>query len=109
MIRNQYSEVSLSIRSYDADMMGARMILKQSKIFQLADLQSFRVIKSIFNYFNHHWKGICVFPCCSFEICDCFSSENVNQFLEKSFSQIFGTSWLDRRAKVGDCVIFATL
>ena len=49
MIRNQYLKVSLSIRSYDADMMGARMILKQSKIFQLADLQSLRVIESISN------------------------------------------------------------
>lgn len=42
-------EVSLSIRAYYADMMGARVILKQSKIFQLADLQSLREIESISN------------------------------------------------------------
>mgnify|MGYP006964532091 CR=1 FL=1 len=42
-------EVSLSIRAYYADMMGARVTLKQSKIFQLADLQSLREIESISN------------------------------------------------------------
>ena len=112
MISNQYSEVSSSIRSYDADMMAARMILKQRKIFQLADLQSLRDwdrinVQLIYSPLERQ-RHLCLSILFLWNLWLSFLRK-VNQFLEKNFTQIFGSSWLDRRAKVEDCVIFATL